>query len=319
MAAPLGLFAGSHRCALCGAFIREGIVCPHCRQTSPDSNSGPRSPLLRTVEELALDALSVPPAYQREERPQLVRKIIREFDPDLLGLLVVVRDRAGKLWILDGQHRWLALVGLGYERALCEVLHNVPLERQAQIFSGRNSRRISPHPRDSFRADHVARDPDVVAIVSVLRRHGYQPPFGSHKGSADCFVCVSTLREVQSWGLLGPTVGLIRDAWPNDDLATQAPILAGLAACLRLYPQLPPPALRKRLSRHSADEVLRLARATHANSRERRLWVHVAGVVMDLYNHGRAAANRVELLAIPYDATRQWKVRKGRPEEEPDA
>ena len=254
----------------------------------------------------------MPAAYQREERPHLVRKIIREFDPDLLGLLVVVRDANRQLWILDGQHRWLALVGLGYETALCEVLHGVSLRRQAQIFSGRNSRRISPHPLDAFRADHVGRDPDVLAIVSVLRRHGYQPPFGSRKGSADCFVCVSTLREVQGWGLLELAVALIRDVWPEDDLATQAPILAGLAACLRLYPQVPPAALRKRLARHSAAEVLRRARAAHANSRERRMWVHVAAVVVDLYNHGRTAATRLDPQPITYDAARQWKEQKGR-------
>ena len=307
MAAPVGLFAGSHRCTVCGASIREGLVCPEHRSDTADRR---RWPTRRTVEELALEALSVPPAYQREERPHLVRKIIREFDPDLLGLLVVVRDGDGKLWILDGQHRWLALVELGYETALCEVLHDVSLKRQAQIFSGRNSRRIAPHPRDAFRADHVARDPDVVAIVSTLRRHGYRPPFGNQKGSADCFVCVSTLREVQGWGLLDATVGLIHAAWPHDDLATQAPILAGLAACLRLYSPVSSAELRKRLARHSAGEVLRRARAAHANSRERRMWMHVARIVVDLYNHRRSATHRLEAPVIPYDAARQWKSRR---------
>jgi hypothetical protein len=314
MAAPVGLFAGTHRCALCDAFIREGVVCPRCRENNADPNGGPKSAIRRTVEELALDALSVPPTYQREERPHLVRKIIREFDPDLLGLLVVVRDGDEKLWILDGQHRWLALVGLGYETALCEVLHNVSLKRQAQIFSGRNSRRIAPHPLDGLRADYVARDRDVVAIVEVLERHGYQRPFSSRRGTADRFVCAGTLREVQSWGLLEPAVGLIRHAWPEDELATQAPILAGLAAVLRLYPHLPAADLRKRLSRHSAAEVLRLARAAHANSRERRMWVHVAAAVVDLYNHGRPAPHRLVQPVISYDAARQWKERKRQPE-----
>lgn len=308
MPVPAGLYAGTQRCAVCGTFIREGVVCAQHRVRAFEPNGRAAS---TTVEELPLEALAVPSAYQREERPHLVRKIIREFDPDLLGLLVVVRDAEGGLWILDGQHRWLALVELGYERARCEVLHDVPLERQAQIFSGRNSGRITPHPRDAFRADYAARRADVVAIMAILQRHGYLPPWGSSRASADRFVCVSTLREVQSWGLLDATVSVIRAGWPDDELATQTPIVSGLAACVRLYPTLSPRELAKRLARHSAAEVLRLARASHANSRERRLWVHVAQVVVDLYNRGRQAAYRLPAPDIPYDATRQWKQAKG--------
>jgi len=251
--------------------------------------------------------MAVPRVYQRELREHLVRRIIRQFDPDLLGLLVVVRDGEGRLWILDGQHRWLVLVELGYRTALCEVLHGVPLSRQAQIFSGRNSSRIAPHPRDAFRADYVANDRQVVAIVDILDRHGYQRPFGVSKASANRFVCVSALREVHGWGLLEAAVALIREAWPADELATQAPVLVGLAATLRLYPQVTPRELARKLARHSADEVLRLARAQHASSRERRLWVHVTAVVADLYNHGRRAAHRLAVPQIPYDAARQWK------------
>jgi hypothetical protein len=298
--------AGTRRCALCGTFIRDGVVCPEHRAAEAANSHSP-SLTHRTVEELPLEALSVPRTYQRELREHLVRRIVRDFDPDLLGLLVVVRDREGRLWILDGQHRWLVLVELGHRTALCEVLHDVPLARQARIFSGRNSSRIMPLPRDAFRANYVAKDPQVVAIVDILRRHGYQPPFGASRASASRFVCVGTLREVHAWGQLEPTATLLREAWPADELATQAPILMGLAAVLRLYPQLGACDLVKRLARHSADEVLRLARAEHANSRERRLWVHVAAVVVDLFNHGRTAAHRLDDPQIPYDAARQWK------------
>jgi hypothetical protein len=308
MATALRLNAGARRCAVCGTFVRQGVVCPEHRMAATADGDDRRPPSSRrTVEELPLEEMAVPRAYQRELREPLVRRIIREFDPDLLGLLVVVRDSERKLWILDGQHRWMALVGLGYERTLCEVLHGVPLPRQARIFSGRNGRRIAPHPRDAFRADHVGNDRQVVGIMDVLDRHGYQPPFGGARASARRFVCVSALREVHAWGLLEPAVALIRDAWPADELGTQAPILTGLAAVLRLYPQVAPRELGRRLSRHSADEVLRLARAAHANSRERRMWAHVAEVVVDLHNHGRTAANRLAFPQIPYDAAKQWK------------
>src|SRR5262245_47394225 len=101
----------TRRCAICLTFLSDGIVCPSCLERSPGGAGLPAA--RRTVEVLALESLSVPRAYQRDERPHLVRKIIRGFNPDLVGLLVVVRDGDGADWILDGQHRWLALVGLG--------------------------------------------------------------------------------------------------------------------------------------------------------------------------------------------------------------
>src|SRR5215471_14988217 len=163
---------GTRRCARCGTVIAEGMVCRHCQRRAHQLGS-----TSSTTEVLALDSLEVPTAYQREERQHLVRRIIREFDPDLLGHLTVVRDPDGRQWLLDGQHRWLALVELGFETATCEVLHQASLPRQAKIFSGRNGLRVPPGPRDAFKSDYTANDPDVLAIVAILERHGYRVPF----------------------------------------------------------------------------------------------------------------------------------------------
>ena len=298
------------RCAICRVAVSEGLVCPSCLEQQRLGRNG-EDASDSTVERLPLESLSVPRAYQREERPHLVRKIIREFDADLVGLLTVVRDRDGAQWILDGQHRWLALVGLGYESARCEVFHEVPLRRQAEIFSGRNGDRLPTHPRDAFRSDHAAGHPDVVAIASVLLKHGYRLPLANEKGAADCFVCVSTLREVHDWGLLDPAVGLIHESWPQDAMATQAPILEGLAACLHLYPAVDRSELRRRLARHFPDEILRRARVRLANDLDRRLWAHAAHVMVDLYNRGRTARHRLDPPVIPYDAARRWKTGSG--------
>jgi hypothetical protein len=309
MPAPLGLYKGANRCAVCGTFVRSGVVCPEHRLAAAEPGARPSLADGRTIEYLALGELSVPKTYQREERPQLVRKIVREFDPDLVGVLTVCEGPDGELWLLDGQHRWLALVELGYERAYCEILHDRPVERQAAIFSGRNSKRIAPHPRDAFKADHVAREAAAVAIVATLAKHGYLTPFGVHKASARRFVCVSTLREVHAWGLLDPTLAILNEAWPRDEEATQAAVVAGLAAFQKLYPGVARRELVARLLKHSANEVLRLARARQVNTRERRQWVHVAAIVVEQYNHGRRKVHQLEWSGVPLDAARQWKER----------
>src|SRR6266487_57054 len=141
------------KCVVCEAFVREGsVLCPACRNGSrPD-----RSSIERTTEWLRLDELEVPKAYQRRQKERLVRHIVRNFDEAQIGLLTVCRTPDGKQWLLDGQHRWLALCELGRTTAFCEVLHNLSLERQAEVFSGRNKRRNAVDHLDAVRADQVA-------------------------------------------------------------------------------------------------------------------------------------------------------------------
>jgi hypothetical protein len=209
-----------NRCVQCGTFIREGLLCPPCRENGSVHQPGE---VRRRVEDLPLDQLAVPGAYQRRLKERLVRHIVRNFDPYQVGLLTVVRAEDGKLWLIDGQHRVLALIELGWETALCEVLEGLSLERQAAVFSGRNRQRIAVDHLDGFRADYVAGQPEAVAIVALLHRYGYDVGFERRRPAADRVVCIEALREIHAWGVLNDTLAVVRGAWPTDPQATQAP------------------------------------------------------------------------------------------------
>ncbi len=294
------------RCAVCDAFVREGsVLCPACRNGSERAQAS----IERTTEWLGLDELEVPKAYQRRQKDRLVRHIVRNFDEAQIGLLTVCRAPDGRLWLLDGQHRWLALCELGRTTAFCEVLHNLSLERQAEVFSGRNRRRIAVDHLDAFRADHVAGKPEAVAVAALLKRHGYSIAFEARRPTADRVVCVTALAEIHAWGVLDRTLAVVRGAWPNDGQATQAPLLQGVAAVLRLYPELDPRHLANGCSRHTVTEVLSRARMRRAAVRDGRPWVHVAAVLVEVHNLGRRV-NRLRRVDIPSGAARDWKERR---------
>jgi hypothetical protein len=303
--------ARDSRCLVCGGYVRQGVLCPTHREaevarpvrtTNTASLAGATH---TTVEMLDLGLLEVPREYQRPIKEHVVKRIKEEFDPDLVGFLTVGR-LAERLLLMDGQHRWLSLVDLGYEKWPCEVLHGIAVARQAAIYSGRNGRRVATSPLDSFRADQVAGAPAALAITATLSRHGYGIS-QRRRATAHEVVCVNALREIHSWGCLEDTMATARGAWPVDPNATRAEILEGIAAVLRQHAHVSVRELIRCWGRVATVEVMTRAGVRRAGSRDGRSWVHVAAVLVELYNRGRLPANRLPLAEIPLRAARDWK------------
>lgn len=87
------------------------------------------------VEWLRADTLR-PWRLQRRLYKSMVRKIAREFDPDILELLTITR-RDGVDYVLDGQHRWVAIVqemGWGDQNVPCYVLEGLTDAQENKLF-----------------------------------------------------------------------------------------------------------------------------------------------------------------------------------------
>src|SRR5262249_57387186 len=82
--------------------------------------------------------------------------------------------------------------------------------------------------------------------------------WSSDVGSSDLdqVVCLTALADIHAWGVLDRTLIVVRSAWPADGQATQAPVLQGVAAVLRLYPELDPRQLVGSCARYTLTEVL---------------------------------------------------------------
>jgi hypothetical protein len=95
------------------------------------------------VNDIKLD-LSV----QRAVMPARVRKLVANFDPILLGELLI-SERADGLYILDGHHRLNVAKQVGQPSVTCEVFTGMPRADEARLFLGRNDRaNIAQEARD---------------------------------------------------------------------------------------------------------------------------------------------------------------------------
>lgn len=101
-------------------------------------------PIKYTRQEFGVDVkvsdIRVNLAYQRVIIPSRIRKLVKTYDPLLVGEILIVREADGTLTVLDGQHRVQTHSELGLETIKAEVLEGVSQEDRGRLFLGRNNR-----------------------------------------------------------------------------------------------------------------------------------------------------------------------------------
>jgi len=127
--------------------------------------------------EVRLENLKLNPGYQRvEERDERhINNIVREFDYLRLDPLVVGQDpeKTG-IWIIDGQHRYCALLKLGIEAVICRFIKNISFHEQALLFKELNRDRKKVSNISTFRADVFTNDEKAVKISKVIEKYGFR-------------------------------------------------------------------------------------------------------------------------------------------------
>src|SRR3990167_4119708 len=90
--------------------------------------------------------------YQRTLDEARVKKIVDNYDPHLIGTILVARRSDGSLWVIDGQHRVAALRLLGHSVVLATVYADTTDAGEALLFVAANSNRGPPNQWEKFRA-----------------------------------------------------------------------------------------------------------------------------------------------------------------------
>lgn len=110
-------------------------------------------------------------AVQRALVPTRVRKLVTNFDPILLGTLLV-SERAEGLFILDGQHRLDAAKKHDVSTVNCEVFTGLSKADEARLFMGRNDRaNIAAHDRNRNLA--TSGDQDTLDVQMAAQAAGF--------------------------------------------------------------------------------------------------------------------------------------------------
>ena len=110
--------------------------------------------------------------YQRSVRPAKVKKIVKNFVPDVMGV-ALVSFRNGKFWCIDAQHRIMALKELGYKELLCQVLTGLTYEQECYRFILLNTGRTQLTANQVFHGRVEEKDNTALELVSMFKKYRY--------------------------------------------------------------------------------------------------------------------------------------------------
>lgn len=167
--------------------------------------------------------------YQRALNMKNVNKIVKEFNPAKLGVLVVSKHPEGSYAVLDGQHRLTALRRLGYDSANCIVLEGMSMQEEADYFRRQNENKQSLRITDTFNASLYAEDEESLEIKGLMDKYGFR--FGK-SGNPMCICAIGALQTIiRSYNAqtLENVLRSIAETWPMDSTILRREMLAGLA------------------------------------------------------------------------------------------
>jgi hypothetical protein len=173
--------------------------------------------------------------YQRPTCDRQVEKIALEFDAAKAGL-IVVSERDGSLYLVDGAHRVAAMRRNNIPACPAIVLHGLTAEEEADYFrrQGENTRRLSNY--DRLKAGLVAQDPTCMAIDMIAKKYNYRLGTGSH--SARTISSVQALIDIyKRYGIdtLDNTLMIIHQTWDGTNKSIKREYLFGVAEFIKRF------------------------------------------------------------------------------------
>lgn len=175
-------------------------------------------------------------AYQRP-LTSFVDKIVKNFNPALVGCLCVSKRSNTKYAVIDGQTRAKGMERLGMSEAPCVVFTGLTREQEAALFALFQTERRGMTSAARFNAEVIARNPTAIAINEVVEGIGFRIDHAGAPGTIKAVAAVEYVYHGAKGGgkktgdpeLLAKTLETIKAAWPKlPDTAVGATMIRGL-------------------------------------------------------------------------------------------
>lgn len=267
--------------------------------------SGAGTPVIRRIPLRLLNvSLAEPgPGYQRTPNMSRVKKIARNWDWGMYEPLVVSErkdgPRAGELFIVDGQHRYLAALEIFPEwQELPALVRPMTFEEEALRFARQGENRGGVNSRDLFRAKVEARDPDALDILAIIEEHGFRISYlgGGNESGGSVITAISTLVSIYNGmgrDILRLALHVSSSAFPPSVQGrTDGRIIGGIAHFLYYFPVIKIPTLIEKLGRPEAHprRLLQNSAVYSMGGNKAGGNVAVSHAILDQYNRGTSAS-----------------------------
>ena len=256
----------------------------------------------QTFEILPLDRLFLE-TYQRTLNPQKVKRIVREFDPSKLGVLMISERPDGRYAVIDGQHRMTALREMGYKYARCQVVHGWTIQEEAMAFTHQHDNTTRLTAKDRFKSGVIAEEKEKTEINYIATKNGYNAD-GCGRGTR--IEAIGTIEKIASmYGLdvLDRVLQATGLTWPKNKKAVCREMLIALAELLSRF-DLPEADIQGRLGRYTPDGLVKMIRNLISPNgyirgemgKQERFCA--CRVLVDAYNKGLGATSKKRLRLV---------------------
>lgn len=180
-----------------------------------------------------IEQMAVSPVAQRDINQARVDRIAADLDIEQLGSLTV-NQRDGKFYVIDGNHRRMALIqhGWGDQQIQCWTYEGLTEEQEAEVFLKLNDT-LAVRAIDRFRVGVVAGREVESDIDRIVRAQGLVVTQDKIPGA---IAAVNTLGRVYARAdakTLARALGIIRDAY--GDAGMEAAVIDGIGHLCQRY------------------------------------------------------------------------------------
>lgn len=176
-------------------------------------------------------------SYQRKPIERKVNKIVRTFDPDLLGVITCSMRNDGRMAVIDGGHRYEALVKMGKMDMNVNALvyFDLTLAEEARIFALMNQEHIKPNPAEIFKAGIVYGDATTNAINKILVKNGLQVGIGPSNGTIRAVATLKRIYDNAGADVLDKTLATIKMAYGVNSADYRDQLISAIAFLYNRY------------------------------------------------------------------------------------
>jgi hypothetical protein len=176
-------------------------------------------------------------SYQRSPIGKKVNKIAKNFDPDLLGVIICSMRESGVLAVIDGSHRVHALRQKQMNDAVLNALvyFDLKIEDEAKIFSLLNQEHTKPNPAEIFKAGIIAGDEETIVINRIFTNLGLNIGVGPGENKVRAISTVKRVYRNAGEKVLRDTLYTIKSAYGDSSSTMRDVLISAVAIVYNRY------------------------------------------------------------------------------------
>lgn len=191
----------------------------------------------RLVSNVKVEDLIIDLSYQRKPNANKVSKIISNFDPNAIGVLVCSMREDGTIAVIDGGHRIAALNAMGMSKTdvRCLVFFELTIAQEAEMFVTLNDNRTKPKTQDIFKSKAMSGDKDAIAIQNILDKFGLSISNGPAMNSVRAVGTISTIYKRNGSAVLENSISILGSAFDKHSSSFSDCALIAVSKILATY------------------------------------------------------------------------------------